>query len=359
MYHAAQRSSEERQREKRAMFAQHKSQRLAEPQNTRGLSSGLWLVFMGLVAAIAPTAAFAQTFPSRPITLIVPFPAGGPADIGARAVMQRVSESIGQPVLVENRGGGGGQVAAAAVKTAAPDGYTLFLANIGTHAINKSLYAKLTYDPDADFTPVSLMYSLTHVLVVNPESSIKSVSDLVKQAKDQPGKLTFASQGVGSGGHLLGEMLKFRNGLDVVHVPYRGTAHALPDLLGGRVTFFFDGIPGAGPLVADGKLRGLAVTDGVRAQMIPNVPTMAEAGFPNYELSAWFGVAAPAGTPRAVVDRLHAEIVKAAMHPETQAKFHQFGIKAVASTPEEFVKVMREDTARLGEIVKASGARAE
>ena len=314
---------------------------------------------LSLAITFAPSTALAQAFPSRPITLVVPFPAGGPADIGARAVMQRVSETIGQPVLVENRGGGGGQVAAAAVKTAAPDGYTLFLANIGTHAINKTLYAKLTYDPDADFTPVSLMYSLTHVLVVNPESSIKTVSDLVKEAKAQPGKLTFASQGVGSGGHLLGEMFKFRNGLDVVHVPYRGTAHALPDLLGNRVTFFFDGIPGAGPLVASGKLRGLALTDGVRAPMIPDVPTMAEAGFPNYELSAWFGVAAPAGTPRAVVDKLHAEIVKAARHPETLAKFQQFGIKAVANTPEEFAQVMKDDTALLGEIVKASGARAE
>ena len=341
------------------MLAHHKNQHSSELRNGRGVRSSVRHILLGLIIALVPATAVAQNYPSRPITLIVPFPAGGPADIGTRAVMQRVSQSIGQPVLVENRGGGGGQVAAAAVKIAAPDGYTLFLANIGTHAINKTLYAKLTYDPDADFTPVSLMFSLTHVLVVNTESSIKSVSDLVKHAKDQPGKLTFASQGVGSGGHLLGEMLKFRNGLDVVHVPYRGTAHALPDLLGGRVTFFFDGIPGAGPLVADGKLRGLAVTDSVRAQMIPNVPTMAEAGFPNYELSAWFGVAAPAGTPRAVVDRLHAEIVKAATHPETQAKFQQFGIKAVANTPEEFVKVMQTDTARLGEIVKASGARAE
>jgi tripartite-type tricarboxylate transporter receptor subunit TctC len=341
------------------MLVHQKSQPVAGISGPAGLRSGSRRLLLGMLLAIAPATVFAQSFPSRPITLIVPFPAGGPADIGARAVMQRVSESVGQPVLVENRGGGGGQVAAAAVKPAAPDGYTLFLANIGTHAINQTLYAKLTYDPVADFTPVSLMFSLTHVLVVNPESAITSVSDLVRQAKEQPGKLTFASQGVGSGGHLLGEMLKFRNGIDVVHVPYRGTAHALPDLLGGRVTFFFDGMPGAGPLVAGGKLRGLAVTDGARAAMIPNVPTMAEAGFPNYELSAWFGVAAPAGTPRAVVDKLHAEIVKAARHPETQAKFQQFGIKAVANTPEEFAKVMREDTARLGEIVKASGARAE
>lgn len=341
------------------MPSHRQSQPSAEHRSGRGSRVSFRLIVLALLAALTPAAALAQAFPSRPITLIVPFPPGGPADIGARAVMQRVSELIGQPVLVENRGGGGGQVAAAAVKTAAPDGYTLFLANIGTHAINKTLYAKLTYDPDADFTPVSLMYSLAHVLVVNPESSIKSVSDLFQEAKAQPGKLTFASQGIGSGGHLLGEMLKFRTGIDVVHVSYRGTSHALPDLLGGRVTFFFDGMPGAGPLVAEGKLRGLAVTDSVRAAMIPNVPTMAEAGFPNYELSAWFGVAVPAGTPRAVVDKLHAEIAKAAKHPETQAKFQQFGFKAVANTPEEFAQVMKDDTARLGEIVKASGARAE
>jgi tripartite-type tricarboxylate transporter receptor subunit TctC len=154
-------------------------------------------------------------------------------------------------------------------------------------------------------------------------------------------------------------MLKYRAGIDIVHVPYRGTAPAIPDLLAGRVQFMFDGMPGAGPLVADGKLRGLAVTDSVRVPMIPNVPTMAEAGFPGYELSAWFGVAAPAGTPRAVVDKLHDEIVKATRNLDTQAKFRQFGIVAVASSPEEFVNVMRQDTERLGEIVKASGARAE
>lgn len=341
------------------MLAHHDLQHFAEVRHWPRLRASVRHILLGLIVAFVPVTAVAQNYPSRPITLIVPFPAGGPADTGARAVMQRMSESIGQPVLVENRGGAGGQIAVAALKTVAPDGYTLFLANIGTHAINQTLYAKLTYDPFADFAPVSLIFSFPHVLAVSPEGSIKSVSDLVKQAKEQPGKLTFASQGIGSGGHLLGEMLKYRAGIDVVHVPYRGTAPAIPDLLGGRVHFMFDGMPGAGPLVADGKLRGLAVTDSAHVPMIPDVPTMAEAGFPGYELSAWFGVAAPAGTPRAVIEKLHQEIVKATRNPETQAKFRQFGIVAVASTPEEFVKVMREDTARLGEIIKASGARAE
>jgi tripartite-type tricarboxylate transporter receptor subunit TctC len=306
-----------------------------------------------------PATASAQSFPSRPITLVVPFPAGGPADIGARTVMQQLSESIGQPVLIENRSGAGGQVGASAVKIAPPDGYTLLLANIGTHAINQTLYTKLSYDPVKDFTPVSLVFSVAHVLVVNPDSPVRSVNDLVKLAKENPGKLSFASQGVGSGGHLLGEMLKHRAGIEVVHVPYRGTAQALPDLLGGRVQFFFDGMPGAGPLAASGKLRGLAVTDHARAAMIPDVPNKAEAGFPNFELSAWFGVAAPAGTPREIVDKLHDAIVKATRHPESQKKFMQYGIKGIASTPEEFAAVMREDTRRLGEIVQASDAHAE
>lgn len=309
--------------------------------------------------SILPTAVRAQNFPTRPITLVVPFPAGGPADIGTRAVAQQVAESMGRPVLVENRAGAGGQIGANVVKVAAPDGYTLFLANIGTHAINRTLYANLQYDPVKDFAPVSLMFSLPHVLVVNPESPIKTVADLVGAAKAQPGKLSFASQGVGSGGHLLGEMLKHRTGIDVVHVPYRGTAHALPDLLGGRVQFFFDGIPGAGPLVAEGKLRGLAITDKARADMLPNVPTMTEAGFPDYELSAWFGLAVPAGTPKEVIAKLHTEVAKAIAHPDVQRRFAQFGIKGIGSSPEEFAAVIETDTVRLGEIVKISGARAD
>lgn len=313
---------------------------------------------VGLLA-ILPTAARAQNFPTRPITLVVPFPAGGPADIGTRAVAQQLAESIGRPVLVENRAGAGGQIGANVVKVAAPDGHTLFLANIGTHAINRTLYTNLQYDPVKDFAPVSLMFSLPHVLVVNPESPIKTVGDLVEAAKAQPGKLSFASQGVGSGGHLLGEMLKHRTGIDVLHVPYRGTAHALPDLLAGRVQFFFDGIPGAGPLVAEGKLRGLALTDRARAAMLPNVPTMAEAGFPDYELSAWFGLVAPAGTPKEVIAKLHAELAKAVAHPDVQRRFVQFGFKGIGNSPEEFAAVIENDTVRLGEIVKMSGARVD
>jgi tripartite-type tricarboxylate transporter receptor subunit TctC len=312
---------------------------------------------MVAMLALQPTTASAQAYPSRPITLIVPFPAGGPADIGTRIIMQKMSDNLGQAVVVDNRAGAGGQIGANSVKAAAPDGYTLYLANIGTHAINRTLYTKLSYDPVKDFTAVSLMFSLPHVLVVPPDSPAKSVKDLVALAKEQPGKLSFASQGVGSGGHLLGEMFKSRMNVDVQHVAYRGTAQALPDLLAGRVQFFFDGIPGAGPLVTDGKLRGLAITDHARSAMLPDVPTMAEAGFPNFELSAWFGVSAPAGTPRPIVDKLHAEIVKAIRNPETEKKLQQYAIKSIASSPEEFMDTMEKDAERLGKVVKESGAR--
>jgi len=301
----------------------------------------------------------AQQFPTRPITIVVPFPAGGIADQAVRMAAQKVTDNTGWAVVVDNRGGGGGQIGAGAVKASQPDGHTLFLANIGTHAINQSLYSKLTYDPVKDFVPVSLLFSFTHVLAVNTDSPYKTVADLVQAAKEKPGTISFASQGIGSGGHLLAELLKSKTKIDVVHVPYRGTAQALPDLLSGRVQFFFDGIPGSGPLAADGKLRALAVTDKLRAPMLPDVPTMAEAGFPGFELNAWFGLAAPAGTPRPIVDKLNAEFVKAMKSPEVTQKLNELGVNVVASSPEEFASVMAQDTNVLGRVVKESGAHVD
>jgi tripartite-type tricarboxylate transporter receptor subunit TctC len=311
-----------------------------------------------LLASLAPTVQ-AQQFPSRPITIVVPFPAGGIADQAVRMAAQKVTDDTGWAVVVDNRGGGGGQIGAGAVKASQPDGQTLFLANIGTHAINQSLYSKLTYDPVKDFVPVSLLFSFTHVLAVNADSPYRTVADLVQAAKDKPGTISFASQGIGSGGHLLAELLKSKTKIDVVHVPYRGTAQALPDLLSGRVQFFFDGIPGSGPLAAEGKLRALAVTDKTRAPMLPNVPTMAEAGYPGFELNAWFGLAAPVGTPRPIVDKINAAFAKAMKSPELVQKLNELGVKVVASSPEEFASVMAQDTNVLGQVVKESGAHVD
>ncbi|MGO4407084.1 Bug family tripartite tricarboxylate transporter substrate binding protein [Bosea sp. RAF48] len=306
-----------------------------------------------------PGWAASQSFPSRPIIVIVPFPPGGIADQTIRLAAERVSLSIGQPVIVDNKPGGGGQVGAAAVKSAAHDGHTLFLANVGTHAINASLYKKLSYDPVADFTPVVQMFSFPHLLAVPVNSPYKSVADLVAKAKADPGKVTFASQGVGSGGHLLGEMFKSGNKIDIVHVPYRGTAQAMPDLVAGRVTFMFDGIPGAGPQVLDGKLRALAITDFKRSPLMPDVPTVAEAGYPGLELNAWFGLVAPTGTPEPVVARLREEFSKAMNDPSVSEKIGKFGVNIETGTPSEFAAFMAAETKRLGVIVRESGAQAE
>ena len=320
---------------------------------------GAALALTVLAIGDATGVARAQDFPVRPITVIVPFPAGGISDQATRLAAQKVHESTGQPVIIDNRPGGGGQIGASAVKIAKPDGYTLFLANIGTHAINQSLYEKLTYDPVKDFEPVALMFSFPHVLAVPGDSKFTSVADLVAAAKAKPGSLRFASQGVGSGGHLLTEMFKSGNRLELVHIPYRGSAQALPDLLAGRVDFYFDGIPGAGSLVREGKLRGLALADGKRSSMLPDLPTMAEAGFPGYELTAWFGLAAPAKTPKPVIDKLHAEFVKALRSPEVTARLGEWGANVVASSPAEFAAVMASETERLGKVVRESGARVE
>ena len=309
-------------------------------------------------ALIAPCFAAAQAFPSQPITVIVPFPAGGIADAGVRSIAAKVAESTGQQVLVDNRGGAGGQIGATAAKASRADGYTLFLANIGTHAVNHSLYGKLTYDPVKDFEPVTQLFAWDHLLVVPADSKARTVADLIAQAKANPGKLSFASQGVGSGGHLLGEMFKSAAGIDASHVPYRGSAQVMQDLLAGRVDFFFDGV-GIIPFAKDGKVRLLAVADSKRSADFPTVPTMAEAGFPNVGLTAWFGLAAPAGTPKPVIAKLNEEFVKAARNPEVVKKLADQGIQVVTSTPAQFAAFMASETDRLGKVVKASGARAD
>jgi tripartite-type tricarboxylate transporter receptor subunit TctC len=303
--------------------------------------------------------ALAQPFPSHPITIVVPFPPGGISGQAIRLAAQRVSENTGWTVIIDNRGGGGGQIGAVVAKNAPADGHTLFLANLGTHAINSSLYSKLNYDPAKDFEPISLLFSFTHILVVRADSPFKRVTDLVEAATQKPGTLTFASQGIGSGGHLLGEMLKSRAQIDVVHVPYRGTAQAMPDLLAGRVQFFFDGIPGSGPLVIDGKLRALAVTDDARAPMLPDVPTMAEVGYPGFTLSAWSGLVAPAATPLPIVERINAEFVSAMRSPDIVAQLGRIGVKVVADSPEQFAAIMAADTDLLGKVIKQSGVHAE
>ncbi len=312
-----------------------------------------------LSAAASVSFAQGQSFPIRPITIVVPFPPGGVTDPVARLVGARIAESTGQTVLVDNRPGGGGVIGAEIVKRAAPDGYTIFFGHFGTHSVNPSLYAKLPYDPVKDFAPITPLISTESILVVPAASTAKSPADLVKMSKANSGGLTFASQGVGSGGHLLGEMFKTQAGANVTHVAYKGSAPALQDMLAGRVDLFFDALITSGPHIRDGKLRALAITGKKRHRLFPNVPTLTETGFPNMDLSAWFGMFAPAGTPPAVIKRLHEEFVKAISDSSVLQKYTEQGLDVVTMTPEAFAKLIADDAVRYAKVVKDSGARVD
>jgi tripartite-type tricarboxylate transporter receptor subunit TctC len=311
------------------------------------------------VCAVASAAALAQGFPAKPITIVVPFPPGGVTDPVARQVGARLAENVKQPVIVENKPGASGIIAAEFVKKQPADGYTVLFGFTGSHAVNPTLYSKLPYDPQKDFQPVTLIISTPHILVVPADSPAKSVADLVALAKSRPAGLTFASQGIGAGGHLLGEMFKAQTKTNLSHVPYKGSAPALTDMLAGRVDLFFDAVVTSLPYVRDGKLRALAIANKTRSKLLPDVPTMAEAGFPGVEMDQWFGMMAPAGTPPAVVQRLNAEFIKAVRSPDIEKSLTERGLDVVTSTPEQFAATIRADTATLGKVVRESGAKAD
>jgi tripartite-type tricarboxylate transporter receptor subunit TctC len=313
------------------------------------------------VAACAAVAnvAFAQAFPTKPVTIIVPFPPGGVTDPVARQVGARMAENMKQPVIVENKPGASGIIAAEFVKKQPADGYTVLFGFTGSHAVNPSLYTKLPYDPQKDFQPVTLLINSPHILVVPADSPAKSVADLVALAKSKPGGLTFASQGIGAGGHLLGEMFKAQTKTNLAHVPYKGSAPALTDMLAGRVDLFFDALVTSLPYVRDGKLRALAIANKTRSKLLPDVPTMAEAGFAGIEMDQWFGMMVPAGTPQPVVQRLNQEFIKAVRSPDIEKSLTERGLDVVTTTPEQFAAVIKADTATLGKVVRDSGAKAD
>lgn len=295
-------------------------------------------------------------YPRGPVSLVVPFPAGGPTDAMARQLAQRLSDRLGQQVIVDNKGGAGGGIAAEAVAKAKPDGQTLFFGTTGTLAINPSLYSKLRYDPVKDFTPVSLMATTMNVLVVNPELSARNLGELIKLAKTKPGTLTFGSAGNGSSNHLSGELFCTTAGVQIAHVPYKGSAPALMDLLGGRLTMMFDTIAQQTGNVASGKVRALAVTGPKRSPLLPDVPTVQEAGLKDFDVTIWFGVLAPAGTPTPVVERLNREIVAVMSTDEMKKRMQGDGAEARSTSPEEFAALIKRDMAKWGPLVKASGA---
>jgi tripartite-type tricarboxylate transporter receptor subunit TctC len=304
-------------------------------------------------------AARAEDFPSKPIRLVVPFTPAGATDILARIVAQHLTQAWSQQVVVDNRPGAAGNIGTEIVAKSPADGYTLLMATISTHGINPSLYKKIGYDAVKDFQPVSLVAMVPNVLEVNPGVEAKSVQELIALAKANPGKLNFASSGSGTSIHMSGELFKLMTGVDIIHVPYKGSAPALTDLLGGQVQMMFDNLPASISHIRAGKLRPLAVTSDHRSAALPDVPTMAEAGLPGYEATAWFGLLAPAGTPRPIVDKMSAEIAKGIKTKEGQAQIAEQGAEPVGSTPEEFGTLIKGELEKWAKVVKASGAQVD
>jgi tripartite-type tricarboxylate transporter receptor subunit TctC len=319
------------------------------------------LLHATLVALLALSAvgALAQSYPTRSIRLVVPFPPGGTTDILAREVGERLSVSLGQPVVVDNRAGAAGNIGADLVAKSAPDGYTLLMGTVGTHAINASLYTKMPYDHVKDFAPVILVAGVPNVLEVTPSLPVNSVADLIKLAKDKPGQINFASSGSGTSIHLSGELFKTMAGVDMTHIPYKGSAPALTDLIGGQVQVMFDNLTSSLPQIKAGKLRAIAVTSAQRAQALPNVPTIAESGLPGFEASSWFGILAPAGTPPAVIARINADVDQWLKTADAKEKLLAQGAVAAGGTPEQFAAHIRAETEKWAKVVKVSGAKVD
>ncbi|UZN52042.1 tripartite tricarboxylate transporter substrate binding protein [Cupriavidus cauae] len=315
-------------------------------------------VVLGLAAALATPAAQAA-YPERPIRWIVPFPAAGAMDNIARTLGEEMSQTLGQSIVVENRPGAGGNIGAELVARSPADGYTMLIVANGM-AVNPALYRKLTYDPIKDFAPVSLLAVVPNVLVANKaKTSAKTVPEVIASAKSQPGKYTYASAGNGTSIHLAGELFTSMAGVELLHVPYKGSGPAVTDLLGGQVDYMFDSITSAKPHIDAGKLTAIAVTTSKRSATLPNVPTVAEAGLPGYELSPWFAAFVPAGTPPAVVETLHRAMVDALRKPAVQKRLAAIGAEPIGSTPAELKQHLAKETDKWGKLIRARGIRAD
>jgi tripartite-type tricarboxylate transporter receptor subunit TctC len=311
--------------------------------------------------ALCAGAGWAQLppWPAKPLRLVAPFPPGGAADLFARLVGTELAQALGQPVIVDNRPGAGGNLGAREAVNAAPDGYTLLLGTVGTHAINPALYGNLPYDTRKAFTAVAMVGSVPNVLVVNPNLPVKSVAELTAMAKSRPGKLNMGSSGNGSSIHLSGELYKHLAQVSILHVPYRGGAAALTDLMGGQIDLMFDNLPTSLPHIAKGSLRPLAVTGARRSPLLPEVPTMAEAGVRGYEATAWSGIFVPAGTPAPIVQRLHDEIARGLQSDKVKGRYRDLGADAPVMSQPEFSAFVAKEYDKWAEIVKISGARAD
>jgi tripartite-type tricarboxylate transporter receptor subunit TctC len=317
-------------------------------------------VSVGMAGALLSSpAALAQAFPNKPLRLICPFPPGGAVDIASRAIAQELSKNLGQPVTVENRPGAGGNIGGAEAARANPDGYTIFMTTSGIQAINPVLYAKMPFDPNKDLVPVSALVSLNNVLVLHPSIKANSVPEVIAMAKSQPGAMNYASSGSGTSIHMSGEMFKSLTGVNITHIPYKGSAPAMTDLLGGQVMMMFDNIPSAIPHIKSGKLKALATTGSKRDPLLPDLPTLAEAGVAGYESGVWFGLAVPANTPRDVVMKLNAEAIKGTRSPDFVKRMTELGYNIMGTSPEVMLDMSRAEVQRWGPIVRSSGAKAD
>ncbi len=333
--------------------AQHNMQHSAQHNVMRRA-----LLALGFASVLPVPMAQAQSYPARPVRVVVPYPPGGPTDVLTRIVAVRLSEALGQPFSIDNKAGASGMIGAAEVAKAAPDGYTL-LGNASIHIINPSLYAKTAFDAIADFTPVTQLAGVPLILVVNNDLPVRSVGELIAYARANPGKLNFASSGNAAAQHLAGESFKLATGISMQHVPYKGSAPALIDLIGGQVQLMFDSMPSAMPHVKAGKLRPLAVTALTRSTTVPDLPTIAEAGVSGFDISTWYGLWAPKNTPREMVERLAAETAKILKLPEVRERYAALGAEPVGSTPGEFAAYCRSELAKWAKVVKESGAKAD
>ena len=323
-----------------------------------GIQAPLQAALAAALLTVCACVAHAQTYPSKPVRIVVGFPPGGATDVVARTISQKLGESLGQAVIVDNRAGAASNIGAELVANAPKDGYTLFMGTVST-SVNPSLYSKLAYDPLKDFAPVSQVTTTPFVFVVHPSLPPRSVKEFIALARAKPGELNYASSGSGSGAHLFVEMFASMAGVKLQHVPYKGAAPATTATLSGETIFMFENIVTTLPLARAGKLRALAVTTATRSAAAPEMPTLAEAGVPGYDANAWFGIFAPAGTPQAVVNRLSSEIAKIVKMPDTRDRFLSLGAEPAGSTAEQFGAFFRNEVVKWAKVVKASGARVE
>ena len=336
---------------------------ISERVQRRVLYTRTWrnAVRVGLAALLlaAGLPVIAQTFPTKPSRLVVPFPPGGPLDVIGRLIAQQLGERWGQNVVVENKPGAGGNIGADFVAKATPDGYTVVMGALSTHAVNPSLYSKMPYDAQKDFAPITRVAITPNVLVVNPALPVNSVKELIAYAKAHPGKLSFGSGSTGSAGHLAGELLKVDAGIDMVHVPYKGAAPAMQALLAGDTQLMFDNLANAMAQVKAGKLRALAVTTAERSKLAPELPTMAEAGVAGFDISTWFGLFAPAGTPPEIVGKWNSDVVRILDSPEMRERLIAQGAEAAPDSPADFARFVASELTKYARIVKASGAKVD